>query len=75
MRLASLARRIAALESESINHCLFCDCLSERVEALSDEELRELIAYLDGNCATVGPELENCFQICLNRALHAHIAI
>lgn len=62
MRLASLAKRIAALEPKLANSCPFCDCLSERVEMLSNEELRELIAYLDGNCATVSLELEKWFS-------------
>lgn len=58
MRLASLSRRIAALESEPINYCPFCECLSKQIEALSDDELRKLIAFLDGNCAMISLELE-----------------
>lgn len=62
MRLASLARRIAALEAEPINYCLFCGYISKQVEALSDEGLRGLIAFLDGNCATINLELEKWFS-------------
>lgn len=62
MRLANLAKRIAALEPEHVNYCPFCDCLNERVKALSDEELTELIAYLDSKCATVSSGLEKWFS-------------
>lgn len=62
MRLASLTRRIAALEPELVNSCSFCDCISERVESLSEEDLRVLIAFLEGKCATVSPELEKWFS-------------
>jgi len=62
MRLASLARRIAALEPKLVNGCPFCECLSKRVEALSDEELRELTAFLDGKCTTVSLGLEKWFS-------------
>lgn len=56
MQLASLTKRIAALEPEPGNDCPFRNYIS--LDGWPEDRLGELIDALDDKCTTVSPELE-----------------